>query len=266
MKWLEMLNHEHFPSIDTEIIKWLGLGNLINKQIKTKWKALAPLTTLTGSIEQKWYRFAKREKEAHSKRSRSKKVIFPDDRQKCEEQIRFKRGDKPSQLLPHHRRGQTAGDGAEHHIQSILKNTNTAAPEPDAVYDDHQPPQFGDESDDSDNEYTLEYVEDHDVEMSTNDDTDDDGGDEIDFMIDEVPWHCPLLMQIENGRNVLQTECVLAEEERVRHKEWVPGPDCIELESSNAVSHGVNATEVMIQTDYPHWSEIEKYRAENNIY
>ena len=199
IKWLEILNHEHFP-IDTSLIGELGLGNFINKQIKQKWKTLAPLTALTNSIEQKWYQYAKQEKEEKSKRICSKKVIFPDARDQYEKAIKFKRNDKVCQLLPrHHRKDIINGLNGEHAVQSILRVSNRTNTVLDAAahsqngfgaedYHDHL--QNGHENG---NEYTLEYVEieDHDVEMSNNSNTEEEE-DDIDFMSDEVPWHSPI--------------------------------------------------------------------------
>ena len=73
-------------------------------------------------------------------------------------------------------------------------------------------------------------------------------------------------MRIDCGLRDVNTESVRVEEERIRYKEEVTGSQCIELESSKVVSNGVNTTGTMIKTDYPHWSDIERYRKENNIY
>lgn len=191
IKWLEILNHEHFP-IDTSLIGELGLGNFINKQIKTKWKTLAPLTALTKSIEQKWYNFAKMEKEEKSKRICTKKVIFPDARDQYEKAIKFKRNDKVSQLLPRHRRKEIVnGINGEHSVQSILRVSNGSN---GAVFHEIGGEEYHENHHENGNEYTLEYVEieDHDVEMSNNSNTEEDEEDDIDFMSDQIPWHCPI--------------------------------------------------------------------------
>jgi len=268
IKWLKILNHEHFP-IDTSLIGELGLGTFINKQIKNKWESLAPLTTLTGQIEQKWYRFAKMEKEAHSKRIRSKKVVFPDAREEVEKQIRFRRNDKPSQLLSRCKQTDSNALSADnpHSGQSILRKSsasNDLADGSPAI-----PDIPGHEYHENGNEWTMEYVdieEDHDIEMSNNSNTEEEDEEDIDFMIEEVPWHRPLAMHIECGRTDLRTDAVKMEERRIQSKEAVAGSQCIELDSAKVVGEGVNALEVVIKTDYPHWSDIERYRKEHDIY
>ena len=73
-------------------------------------------------------------------------------------------------------------------------------------------------------------------------------------------------IRMEYGSKQIKTESVRVEEERIRHKGAVTGSQCIELDSSKVVSNGVNTTSIMIKTSYPHWSDIERYRREHNIY
>jgi len=271
IKWLEVLNHDNFP-IDTDLIRNIGLGNFINQQIRTKWKNLS---ALISKLEQKWYQFAKHEKEMFSKRNAMKKIFIP-EAHLCRTQIVFKRNDKPSQIQNICKQKKNKSKPIQ--IRSILMTKKRDANYTEIEATNHDQTHLMMHSDDNDNEYTLEYIgiddEENDVSMEENEDdeTSEDFNMDLlqnrkdDEMKNEVVWYKPLRLDVDHGLNVIKTPGMIEEEKRIKHIKEEHGAHCVELESSLEVSNDLNNNMIVMLTDYPHWSEIEKYRKENDVY
>eukprot|EP00484_Ammonia_sp_Unknown_P024244 CAMPEP_0197049592 /NCGR_PEP_ID=MMETSP1384-20130603/24709_1 /TAXON_ID=29189 /ORGANISM="Ammonia sp." /LENGTH=417 /DNA_ID=CAMNT_0042481891 /DNA_START=35 /DNA_END=1288 /DNA_ORIENTATION=- len=93
-----------------------------------------------------------------------------------------------------------------------------------------------------------------------------------DDMKHELEWYTPMLLNVgiecKSKRADQATPAVQEEEERIRYREENTGNQCVELDSSKLVTAGINdekpvATQML--TDYPHWSEIERYRREHDV-
>merc|ERR550525_2209935 len=114
------------------------------------------------------------------------------------------------------------------------------------------------ENDNQHSSYTLEYIEEQDVDMDLQSHSEEELEEgEIDFMVEEVAWRTPHAMNIiwdypcNDMTEVLFTNAVMMEDERIKSKDEVRGSQCIELESSQTVSSKMNAKETTIRTDYP---------------
>ena len=190
IKWLKLLNHDNFP-IDVELIKQIGLGNFLSKQIKIKSKQQQhnDLIKLTSSIEQKWYKFAKKEKQEIQQRDKNRKrVSIPQKNYKMT--ISFKKYDKPS-MINHGKYHNNHNNEKVINIEPILKckNKNNDNNNDHNGYNHNHNRDLMEFQDHNDDKYELEYVEmeDNDIEMDGNNDkyqsTDDDDDDDIDLNI-----------------------------------------------------------------------------------
>ena len=187
IKWLKILNHEHFP-VDTELIKQIGLTNFINKQIKSKWKHNNDsLISLITSIEQKWIKELKEQKKQINERDPNRKrVSYPSQ---YEKQVVFKKYDKPITI---NNKRSSSRSKSSISISTSSSHTNptpilikkTSTPSISSQFNGMDDFHGRDLMEFEDTEYTLEYVEDNDVDMDGNDDkyeSTDDEDDDIDL-------------------------------------------------------------------------------------
>eukprot|EP01084_Bolivina_argentea_P068717 125076_1 len=287
IKWLEILNHDNFP-IDTELIRNIGLGNFINKYLSKSH------STLTNSIQQKWYNFAKAESEQHSKRQlQSNKKVSIDITQ---QQVIFKRTDKPSSITNKKHKLKNKHNCKQ--INSILKNGKMNSKIRNNIkilndiynLDDEQHKDI-DKDINSENKNKnvdgdiLEYVDidDDDIAMcdsQNTDNDDDDDDDDIDIFDGnnnnnndindikvQIQWSLPMKMKIDCQLKInTNFKGMKEEEERIKKIKYNNSNQCIELVSSRVINKEMNNRhmEVQMLTDYPHWSEIKKYRKEND--
>ena len=195
IKWLKILNHQHFP-VDTELIKQIGLTQFINKQIKSKYNNhnnhnQSPLISLTQSIEQKWIKELKEQKKKFNQRDPNRKrVSYPSQ---VENRVVFKKYDKPSTIKSKqnkHRSSSNSNSNSNHIPKPILMRKSMKNGHNLQSNHNHDINQQNGrdlmEFEIEDNEYTLEYVEeDNDIDMDGNSnnkyESTDDDDDDIDL-------------------------------------------------------------------------------------